>query len=137
MAAVAALSPVAGKPWRLPARGLAVVHGTGEAGRLSHYFLPRLLMRGERVLFLDGANCANPRRIARFARERGLPFEQFSRRIQIARAFTLWQPWQGYDAKKYAELLREAFEPFEHFAGRGRTSEGVETSFSGRGRRKA
>ena len=53
------------------------------------------------------------------------------------RAFTLWQPWQGYDAKKYAELLREAFEPFEHFAGRGRTSEGVETLFSGRGRRKA
>ncbi len=91
MAAVAALSPVAGKPWRLPARGLVVVHGTGEAGRLSHYFLPRLLMRGERVLFLDGANCANPRRIARFARERGLPFEQFSRRIQIARAFTCFQ----------------------------------------------
>ena len=50
------------------------------------------------------------------------------------RAFTLWQPWQGYDAKKYAELLREAFEPFEHFAGGSRTSEAFETLFSGRGR---
>ena len=50
------------------------------------------------------------------------------------RAFTLWQPWQGYDAKKYAELLREAFEPFEHFAGGSRTSKAVETLFSGRGR---
>lgn len=67
----------------------------------------------------------------------GLPFEQFNRQIQIVRAFTLWQPWQGYDAKKYAELLREAFEPFEHFAGGSPTSEAVETLFSGQGRRKA
>jgi len=33
------------------------------------------------------------------------------------RAWTLWEGWQGYDVKKYEEALREAFEPFEHFAG--------------------
>src|SRR5690348_2717691 len=28
------------------------------------------------------------------------------------RAFALWEGWFGYDRKKYAALLREAFEPF-------------------------
>ncbi len=32
------------------------------------------------------------------------------------RAWTLWEGWRGYDAEKYQEMLREAFEPFEHFA---------------------
>jgi hypothetical protein len=79
------------RPWRLPARGLALFHGAGETARLSHYFLPRLLMESKRVLFLDGANCADPRLIARFARERGVAFSEFSQRIQIARAFTCFQ----------------------------------------------
>lgn len=79
------------KPWQLPARGLAVFHGRGDTARLSHYFLPRLLLQGKRVLILDGANSADPRLIARFARERGVAFEQFSRQIQIARAFTCFQ----------------------------------------------
>lgn len=78
-------------PWRLPAQGLAVFHGSGNTARLSHYFLPRLLTEGKRVLMLDGANSADPRLIARFARERGIAFEEFSRRIQIARAFTCFQ----------------------------------------------
>lgn len=86
-----ALSPLLPKPWRLPTRGLAVFHGSGDTARLSHYFLPRLLIEGKRVLFLDGANSADPRLIARLARERGVPFEQFSRQIQIARAFTCFQ----------------------------------------------
>jgi hypothetical protein len=86
---VAPPAPV--KPWRLPARGLALYHGAGEVARLSHYFLPRLLMQSKRVLFLDGANCADPRLIARFARERGVAFGEFSRRIQMARAFTCFQ----------------------------------------------
>jgi hypothetical protein len=59
--------------------------------KLSHYFLPRLLLQGKRVLFLDGANSANPRLLARLARERSVPFEQFNRQIQIARAFTCFQ----------------------------------------------
>ena len=63
----------------------------GRTARLSHYFLPRLLMEGKRVLFLDGANSADPRLLARLARERGVAFEQFSRQIQIARAFTCFQ----------------------------------------------
>ena len=29
-----------------------------------------------------------------------------------ARAFALWEGWFGYDRKKYAAMLREAFEPF-------------------------
>ncbi len=84
--------PVApARPWRLPAQGLAVFHGSGSTARLSHYFLPRLFMEGKRVLMLDGANSADPRLIARFARERGVAFSEFSRRIQIARAFTCFQ----------------------------------------------
>ncbi len=79
------------RPWQLPAQGLAVFHGVGETARLSHYFLPRLLCAGQRVLFLDGANSADPRLVARLARERGLPFEQFHRQVQIARAFTCFQ----------------------------------------------
>ncbi len=77
--------------WTLPTRGLAVFHGAGNVARLSHYFLPRLLMEGRRVLFLDGANCADPRLLERFARERHVPFERFNRGIQIARAFTCFQ----------------------------------------------
>jgi len=79
------------KPWTVPPRGLAVFHGSGETARLSHYFLPRLLMEGKRILFLDGANSADPRLLARLARERGVAFRQFSRQIQIARAFTCFQ----------------------------------------------
>ena len=77
------------QPWTLPSHGLAVFQG--ETPRLSHYFLPRLLLQGKRVLFLDGANCADPRLLERLARQRGVPFEQFNRQIQIARAFTCFQ----------------------------------------------
>jgi hypothetical protein len=90
-ASLAPPAPVPAKPWRLPARGLAVFHGAGDTARLSHYFLPCLLIERRRVLFLDGANSADPRLIARFARERGVAFSEFSRHIQIARAFTCFQ----------------------------------------------
>ncbi len=33
-----------------------------------------------------------------------------------ARAWTLWEGWRGYDVKWYQKMLREAFEPLEHFA---------------------
>ena len=91
LAAEPVVPPAPAKPWQLPERGLALYHGAGEVARLSHYFLPRLLMQSKRVLFLDGANCADPRLIARFARERGVAFGEFSRRIQMARAFTCFQ----------------------------------------------
>jgi len=90
-AARVALSARSPKPWTLPSQGLALFHGEGNTARLSHYFLPRLLIEGKRVLFLDGANSADPRLLERLARQRGVPFEQFSRRIQIARAFTCFQ----------------------------------------------
>ncbi|MGD0008563.1 MAG: hypothetical protein ABSE93_08485 [Terriglobia bacterium] len=79
------------RPWTLPPQGLAVFHGDQDTARLSHYFLPRLLLQGKRVLMLDGANCADPRLLERLARQRRVPFEQFSRQIQIARAFTCFQ----------------------------------------------
>jgi hypothetical protein len=78
-------------PWAFPEQGMAVFYGPGNVPKLSHYFLPRLLLQGKRVLFLDGANSANPRLLARLARERSVPFEQFNRQIQIARAFTCFQ----------------------------------------------
>jgi hypothetical protein len=83
--------PCRATPWAFPEQGLAVFYGPGNVPKLSHYFLPRLLLQGKRVLFLDGANSANPRLLARLARERGVPFEQFNRRVQIARAFTCFQ----------------------------------------------
>jgi len=55
------------KPWILPQRGMAVFYGPGNTPRLSHYFLPRLLLEGKRVLLLDGANVADPRLLARLA----------------------------------------------------------------------
>jgi hypothetical protein len=78
-------------PWSFPEQGMAVFYGPGNVPKLSHYFLPRLLLQGKRVLFLDGANSANPRLLARLARERRVPFEQFNRQVQIARAFTCFQ----------------------------------------------
>ncbi len=83
--------PVAGQPWRLPAQGLAVFQGEGCAARLSHYFLPRVLVAGKHVLYLDGANRVDPLLIARFARQRGREPSEFNRRIKVARAFTCFQ----------------------------------------------
>jgi hypothetical protein len=79
------------KPWTLPTRGLAVFHGAADTARLSHYFLPRLLWQGKCVLMLDGANCADPRLLERLARQRAVPFADFNRQIEIARAFTCFQ----------------------------------------------
>jgi hypothetical protein len=79
------------QPWRLPPRGLAVFHGERHAPRLSHYFMPRLALEGKRILFLDGANCADPRLMARLAERRGMPFAQINQQIMMARAFTCFQ----------------------------------------------
>ncbi len=79
------------KPWQLPTQGLAVFHGEGEAARLSHYFLPRILAAGKQILYLDGANRIDPLLIARLARQRGQQPSEFNRRIQVARAFTCFQ----------------------------------------------
>lgn len=84
-------APARLQPWRLPARGLTVFHGAGNAARLSHYFLPRLLVEGKRVVYLDGANRIDPLLIARFARQRGQEPSAFNRRIRVARAFTCFQ----------------------------------------------
>jgi hypothetical protein len=83
--------PVPGKPWTLPCTGLAVFYGRPETPRLFHYFLPRLLGEGKRVLCLDGANRFDPLLIARMARQREIETAEFNRAIRVARAFTCFQ----------------------------------------------
>lgn len=79
------------KPWRLPAQGLAVFEGSCDTARLSHYFLPSLVRLGKGVLFLDGANCVDPRLMTRLGRRRAIPFDAFCRHMRICRAFTCFQ----------------------------------------------
>lgn len=87
------------KPWTLPAQGLAVFHGGPRIYSLSHYFLPRALCEGKRVLYLDGANRFNPLLLLRLARRRGEDARMFGRAVRVARAFTCFQ---------LTELLRRA-----------------------------
>jgi len=79
------------KPWVVPVRALSVFYGTPHTPRLSHYFLPRILTHGERVLYLDGANQIDPLLIARFAREREREASDFNSLIRVSRAFTCFQ----------------------------------------------
>src|SRR6202166_3241353 len=78
-------------PWILPDRAFTVLYGCPEMPRLSHYFLPRILLNQRRVLYLDGANQISPFLIARFARERGLDPSAFNTLIRVSRAFTCFQ----------------------------------------------
>src|SRR6267143_4067040 len=79
------------KPWVLPSRALTVYYGCPEMPRLSHYFLPRVLLDNRRVLYFDGANQISPHLISRFATERGLEPSVFNELILISRAFTCFQ----------------------------------------------
>jgi hypothetical protein len=83
--------PAVPNPWVISARSLTVLYGCPEIQPLSHYFLPRILLNGKRVLYLDGANQISPLLIARFARERGLKPSEFNGLIRVARAFTCFQ----------------------------------------------
>jgi hypothetical protein len=83
--------PAMPNPWILPERTLTVLYGCPEIQRLSHYFLPRILLHQKRVLYLDGANQISPLLIARFARGRGLEPPMFNNLIRTARAFTCFQ----------------------------------------------
>jgi hypothetical protein len=78
-------------PWLLPKRALTLYYGCPEMPRLSHYFLPRVLLEEKRILYLDGANQISPLLIARFARERGLEPSAFNTLIRVSRAFTCFQ----------------------------------------------
>lgn len=78
-------------PWVLPERGLSIYYGCPEMPRLSHYFLPRILLSEKRILYLDGANQVSPLLIARFARERSLDPSAFNPLIRVSRAFTCFQ----------------------------------------------
>jgi hypothetical protein len=79
------------KPWVLPERGLTLYYGCPQMPRLSHYFLPRVLLDEKRVLYLDGANQISPLLISRFARRRGLDPSVFNRLARVSRAFTCFQ----------------------------------------------
>src|SRR5882672_3332639 len=91
IAAANAEQPATPNPWILPERTLTVLYGCPEIQRLSHYFLPRILLHQKRVLYLDGANQISPLLIARFARERGLDPSAFNCLIRVSRAFTCFQ----------------------------------------------
>ena len=94
-------------PWILPDRAFTVFYGCPEMPRLSHYFLPRILLNQRRVLYLDGANQISPLLIARFARERGLDPSAFNTLIRVSRAFTCFQ---------LTELIRRVPKILEAFA---------------------
>ena len=94
-------------PWILPDHELALFYGCPEMPRLSHYFLPRILLNQRRVLYLDGANQISPLLIARFARERGLDPSAFNTLIRVSRAFTCFQ---------LTELIRRVPKILEAFA---------------------
>jgi hypothetical protein len=79
------------RPWVLPNRALTLYYGCTEMPRLSHYFLPSVLLAEKRILYLDGANQISPLLIARFARERGLDPSAFNCLIRVSRAFTCFQ----------------------------------------------
>jgi hypothetical protein len=81
----------ASNPWVLSDRAFTVLYGCPEMPRLSHYFLPRILLNQRRVLYLDGANQISPLLIARFARERGLDPSAFNTLVRVSRAFTCFQ----------------------------------------------
>ncbi len=94
-------------PWILPDRELTLFYGCPEMPRLSHYFLPRILVNQRRVLYLDGANQISPLLIARFARERELDPSAFNTLIRVSRAFTCFQ---------LTELIRRVPTILEAFA---------------------
>src|SRR6202790_4485288 len=79
------------RAWVLPNRTLTLYYGCPEMPRLSHYFLPRVLLCEKRILYLDGANQISPLLIARFARERELEPSAFNTLIRVSRAFTCFQ----------------------------------------------
>ncbi len=79
------------RPWVLPNRALTLYYGCPEMPRLSHYFLPRILLEEKRIIYLDGANQISPLLVARFARERGLDPSIFNSLIRVSRAFTCFQ----------------------------------------------
>jgi hypothetical protein len=84
-------APSSLSPWELQKQGLSVYYGRPETLRLFHYFLPRIILQGKRVLCLDGANKFDPLLIARFARKRNGCSYNFGQNIRIARAFTCFQ----------------------------------------------
>ena len=93
--------------WVIPNRALTLYYGCPDMPRLSHYFLPRILLNQRRVLYLDGANQISPLLIARFARERGLDPSAFNTLIRVSRAFTCFQ---------LTELIRRVPKILEAFA---------------------
>lgn len=75
----------------LPVRGVALFYGCSQVPRLSHYFLPRAITEGKRILYLDGANRFDPLLLARLARRCGCLPSEFNSYVRIARAFTCFQ----------------------------------------------
>lgn len=79
------------KPWTLPAQGMAVYYGCPQVHKLSHHFLPQVLLEGKQVLYLDGANHFDPLLLMRLAKQHERDRQEFNRHIRVARAFTCFQ----------------------------------------------
>lgn len=88
---VPSLASSSTKPWVLPVSGVALFYGCPQVPRLSHYFLPRAITKGNHVLYLDGANRFDPLLLARLARHCGCRPSEFNHCVRVARAFTCFQ----------------------------------------------
>src|ERR1700674_3594431 len=108
LAASSAETQSSQRPWVLPSSALTLYYGCPEMPRLSHYFLPRVLLEEKRILYLDGANQISPLLLARFARERGLDPSVFNCLVRVSRAFTCFQ---------LTELIRRVPKFLETFDG--------------------
>ncbi len=72
-------------------RGFPYFTGGRRRRGFSHCFLPRVLLGGGRVLYVDGGNCFDPLLLARMARARGREPAEFYALVRVARAFTCFQ----------------------------------------------
>jgi hypothetical protein len=76
---------------------LTGLYGCGEINRLSHCFLPGLLL-----------NFVQDRTVEYVSSDSEATAPNYR-----VRTFAIWEGWHGHDRKKYIAMLREAFEPFE------------------------
>lgn len=91
VASASTQAQVSPRPWVLPEQALSVFYGCPQMPRLSHYFLPRTLSCGGRVLYVDGANRFDPLLLAQLARQRGYRVEEINRNARVVRSFTCFQ----------------------------------------------
>jgi hypothetical protein len=142
-ALVAGLGSLPERPEQLRRLSPLVLVGTG-THVLAHGLLGRLLLRGERVIVLDGANSFDAYRLAQDARRFRRPPPTLLSAVRVSRAFT-WPQWLALlEGEAQAEAARtgarwvvalgpldlfadENVKPFQAWRGVRRTAEGLRT----------